>query len=93
MSPETHTGHGEEAEEEEEGAEISTVIEKRGRGRNRHARVVGGRLLFRPVGSLNGDTCSVNSPPPVCKLEPCMLVSHRWTSCSILFSVCSLCLQ
>ncbi|CAI8044512.1 Solute carrier family 35 member F5 [Geodia barretti] len=73
MSPETHTGHGEEEEEEEEGAEISTVIEKRGRGRNRHARVVGGRLLFRPVGSLNGDTCSVNSPPPVCKLEPCML--------------------
>jgi hypothetical protein len=74
LSRETHQGHGEEEEEEERGAEMcSTVIEKRGGGRNRHGRVVDGRLLFRPVGSLNGDTCTVNSPPPVCKLDPCML--------------------
>ena len=75
-------GHDREEEEGEgegegEGSEICpTVVERR---RNRHTRVVDGRVLFRPVGSLNGDTCRVNSPPPVCTLDPCMLVSHVHT--------------
>ena len=48
-----------------------------GRGsRNRHARVVDGRLIFDTAGSVNGDTCPVNPPPPTCTLDStCLVVS------------------